>query len=191
MPSEEFELLLQFFKGLADEHRLKLLGILATREYSVEELAALLELKAPTISHHLAKLKALGLVDMRSEGNTHIYRLDAEQLRQKSKGLLSSEKMTELVPLAETTVDAWERKVLGDFFDGPKLKEIPASRKKRLVILRWLAGQFEPGQIYSEAEVNEIIQRHHIDASALRRELIGEHLMQREHGTYWRVGAHG
>ncbi|HEX6479903.1 MAG TPA: metalloregulator ArsR/SmtB family transcription factor, partial [Ktedonobacteraceae bacterium] len=81
MPQEEFEVLLQFFKVLADETRLKMLGILATREHSVEELAALLQLKAPTISHHLAKLKELNLVDMRSEGNTHFYWLNAEALR--------------------------------------------------------------------------------------------------------------
>src|ERR1700750_958582 len=101
MPPEDFETLLQFFKVLADENRLKLLGILATREYSVEELAALLQLKAPTISHHLARLKELKLVRMRSDGNTHFYQLDAESLHQTSKGLLSSEKMTELVPMEE------------------------------------------------------------------------------------------
>ena len=187
MPPEDFEALLQFFKVVADENRLKLLGILATREYSVEELAALLQLKAPTISHHLARLKELGLVQMRSDGNTHFYRLDAENLRATSKGLLSSERMAELVPLEEMEGDAWERKVLRDFFDGPRLKEIPASRKKRSVVLRWLANLFEPGTRYTEAQVNEIVKRHHPDASALRREMIGEHLLQREHGVYWRV----
>jgi len=187
MPPEDFEALLQFFKVVADENRLKLLGILATREYSVEELAALLQLKAPTISHHLARLKELGLVQTRSDGNTHFYRLDAENLRATSKGLLSSERMAELVPLEEMEGDAWERKVLRDFFDGPRLKEIPASRKKRSVVLRWLANLFEPGTRYTEAQVNEIVKRHHPDASALRREMIGEHLLRREHGVYWRA----
>lgn len=187
MPTEEFEALLHFFKVLADENRLKLLGILATREYSVEELAALLQLKAPTISHHLARLKDLDLVQMRSEGNTHFYRLDADSLHTISKGLLSSEKMVELVPLTEMEGDAWERKVLRDFFEGQRLKEIPATRKKRSVVLRWLATQFEPRTLYTEAQVNEIIKRHHPDASTLRREMIGEHLMQREGGIYWRI----
>jgi predicted transcriptional regulator len=187
MPPEEFEALLHFFKVLADENRLKLLGILAMREYSVEELAALLQLKAPTISHHLARLKEPGLVQMRSEGNTHFYRLDAEKLRATSKGLLSSEKLTELVPIHEMEGDAWEHKVIRDFFEGPRLKEIPASRKKRSVVLRWLADLFEPGTRYSEAQVNEIIKRHHPDASTLRREMIGEHLLEREQGVYWRL----
>lgn len=183
----EFETLLHFFKVLADENRLKLLGILAARECSVEELAALLQLKAPTISHHLARLKEAGLVQMRSEGNTHLYRLDAENLRATSKGLLSSEKMVEIVPVEEMEGGAWERKVLRDFFDGPRLKEIPASRKKRVVVLSWLAKLFEPETRYTEAQVNEIIKRHHADASTLRREMIGEHLLRREQGIYWRA----
>src|SRR3989440_3328573 len=185
MPEEEFQALLQFFKVLADENRLKILGILANREQSVEELAALLQLKAPTVSHHLARLKELNLVGMRSEGNTHIYWLNAEALRNTSKGLLSSEKIASLVDDVEG--DAWERKVLRDFFEGTRLKEIPASRKKRSVILKWLANQFEHGILYKEAQVNEIIERHHPDTAWLRRELIAEKLMQRENGMYWRI----
>ena len=83
--------------------------------------------------------------------------------------------------------DAWERKVLKDFFEGTRLKEIPASRKKRSVIINWLANQFEPGVRYPEAQVNEIIERHHPDTAWLRRELIAEKLMQRENGMYWRI----
>jgi len=100
-------------------------------------------------------------------------------------GLLSSEKMASLVDDVEG--DAWERKVLRDFFEGTRLKEIPASRKKRSVILRWLATQFEQGILYKEAQVNEIIERHHPDTAWLRRELIAEKLMQRENGMYWRI----
>ena len=77
--------------------------------------------------------------------------------------------------------------MLRDFFEGTRLKEIPASRKKRSVILRWLATQFEHGILYKEAQVNEIIERHHPDTAWLRRELIAEKLMQRENGMYWRI----
>ena len=185
MPEEEFQVLLQFFKVLADENRLKLLGLLANREQSVEELSATLQLKAPTVSHHLARLKELDLVGMRPEGNTHIYWLNAEALRNSSKGLLSSEKMASLVDDVEG--EAWERKVLKHFFEGTRLKEIPASRKKRSVILKWLATQFERGALYKESQVNEIIERHHPDTASLRRELIGEKLLQRENGMYWRT----
>ncbi len=187
MPQDEFQALLQFFKVLADENRLKLLGILANGERNVEELAALLKLKAPTVSHHLAKLKELDLVRMRSDGNTHYYWLNAEALRTTNKLLLTPQKMASLVDDVEG--DAWERKILRDFFEGTRLKEIPASPKKRSVVLKWLANQFEYGVFYKEAQVNEILQRHHEDSAYLRRELIsiGSGLMQRDKGTYWRV----
>jgi DNA-binding transcriptional ArsR family regulator len=65
--------LLTMFKALADESRLKIIGLLATRERSVDELATTLKLKPPTVSHHLATLREIGLVDMRAAGTTHVY----------------------------------------------------------------------------------------------------------------------
>lgn len=185
MKKEEFQTLLCFFKVLANESRLKILGILANRECSVEELAALLKLKEPTVSHHLGKLKELNLVNMRPEGNTHLYQLDSEALQGISKEIFTPENMASLVNDVEG--EAWESKVLKNFFEGDRLKEIPASRKKRLVILKWLASQFESGVNYPEIQVNEIIKRYHPDCATLRRELIGYQLMQRENGVYWRL----
>ena len=184
MEKAQFQTLLNFFKVLANESRLKILGILANRECSVEELAALLQLKEPTISHHLAKLKQLSLVNMRPEGNTHLYQLDSEALQSISKEIFTPDNMASLAEDVET--EAWESKVLKNYFDGNLLKEIPASRKKRLVILKWLANQFELGVNYPERTVNEIIKRYHPDCATLRRELIGYQLMQRENSVYWR-----
>jgi hypothetical protein len=188
LADERIETALRFFKVLADESRLKILGILASRECSVEELAALLSLRAPTISHHLGRLKDLGLVTMRADGNTHLYRVELEALRTLSKTVLSPDAVAALGENAVSGAgDAWERKVLRDFFDGERLKEIPASRKKRSVVLRWLADRFEVGARYPESAVNATIARHHPDFATLRRELIGAQLMQRENGVYWRV----
>lgn len=185
MEKEKFYTLLRFFKALADENRLKILGILASRECSVEELAALLRLKDPTVSHHLAKLKELNLVQMRPEGNTHLYQLDSEALQSISKEIFTPDNMVSLVEDVDTEV--WESKVLKNFVEGEVLKEIPASRKKRLVILKWLVRQFEVGVNYPERVVNEILKRYHPDCATLRRELIGYQLMQRENGIYWRL----
>lgn len=183
MGEESLQTLLHFFKTLAEESRLKILGFLARRECSVEELATLLGLKAPTVSHHLSRLKELNLVAMRAEGTTHLYRLNVDALHAMTKDVLTPEIMTSLTDGAEG--EAWERKVLRDFFDGTRLKEIPASRKKRLVVLKWLVSQFEPAVRYPEAQVNEVIKRHHPDFATIRRELIMNRLMDREHGVYW------
>jgi len=185
MGHQEFDHLLRFFKALANESRLKILGILATRECSVEELAALLGLKEPTVSHHLTKLKELGLVRMQADGNTHLYHLDGEQLQALNKNIFTPEQMASLVD--DMAYDTWERKVLHNFFADGRLTEIPASRKKRVVILKWLVNQFDPGRQYPEAEVNEIIARYHPDYATIRREFIGHKLMARKNGLYWRL----
>lgn len=193
MKQEQFQTLLQFFKVLADESRLKILGILANQECSVEELAALMQLKEPTVSHHLARLKELNLVTMRPEGNSRIYQLDGEVLQSISKEILSPEKIASL--MEDVNTEAWESKVLNNYLEtdlnstakAQRLKEIPSSRKKRLVILKWLVSKFELGINYSEREVNDILNHYHPDYATLRRELISYKLMQRENGVYWRL----
>ena len=81
-------------------------------------------------------------------------------------------------------------RVLENFVDdGGRLLTIPVQRKKRLVVLRWLAEDFQPGRKYDEAEVNRIIERRHPDFAALRRYLVDEELMQRRRGVYWRTGS--
>lgn len=195
----DFEQLLRYLKALADQSRLRMLGLLATRERSVEELAALLDLKAPTVSHHLALLKDLDLVTMRADGTTHLYRLNPQSLEQVNRILAAPERLAALAPGAGSGAgpgtasavegDAWERKVLRDFFEGAHLKEIPASLKKRIVILKWLARQFEERRLYTEREVNERLQQHHPDSATLRRELIGNRFLARENGLYWRPPA--
>ena len=175
----------EYLKLLANETRLKLLGILASRDRSVGELAEIVGLKEPTISHHLARLHEAGLVQMRADGNTHFYRLSTETLQQLSRDLFTPARMVSLG--AHDAADAWDRKVLGTFLDGERLTKIPDVRKKRDVILRWLAERFEHGRRYPEPEVNEILRRHHADTATLRRELVGARLMQRESGVYWRM----
>ena len=96
MVPTEFQKLLDFFKALANESRLKMIGILANRACSVSDLADLLDLKEPTVSHHLGMLKELGLVTMRADGNTHIYSLNQDALIQMNRDLLSSDRITAL-----------------------------------------------------------------------------------------------
>ena len=82
----------------------------------------------------------------------------------------------------------WEQKILDTFFDGERLIRIPAKRKKRDVILRWLREKFEPGIEYPEAEVNRIVRRYHADCATLRRELFESGYLHRQGGggVYWR-----
>src|ERR1700722_16337959 len=80
MDPQQPEIMLQFCKAMADESRLKIVGLLSTAEHSVQQLASMLELKEPTVSHHLAVLKQLDLVRLRADGNFRWYRLNEEVL---------------------------------------------------------------------------------------------------------------
>ena len=59
--------LVEFFKVLGEPNRLCIVGLLAQRAYTVEQLAAALGVGASTVSHHLARLARAGLVAARSE----------------------------------------------------------------------------------------------------------------------------
>jgi hypothetical protein len=182
---DDFRTLVQFLKALADESRLKLLGLLAGQEHSVKELAEQLNLKEPTVSHHLARLQDLGLVSMRPEGTVHRYRLEAATLHRLSRELFSPARVASIADTVEG--ENWERKVLRTYFDGETLTRIPSTRKKRDVVLTWLVNRFEPGVRYPEAKVNEILKRHHPDSATLRREFIMTGMMERKNGVYWRT----
>lgn len=175
-------------KCLADASRLRLVGLLANgEEMSVEELATGLDLSQPTVSHHLARLRAQGLVRMRKSGQLHLYRLDTDRLQDFARDIFAPERVAGLA-----TGDGrrgFAAKVERDFFDGDRLKEIPAMRKKRRVVLHVLAREFAPGRRYREREVNDILRRHHPDVATLRREFIASRIMAREGGEYWLLPA--
>jgi hypothetical protein len=186
-------IMLQFCKAMADESRLKIVGALSTAEHSVQQLAFILDLKEPTVSHHLAVLKQLDLVRLRADGNFRWYRLNEEVLGKISRAVFSRDSIARLAVSAEARSS--ERKVLDIFVDGDRLLEIPVSYKKRLVILKWLVAFFEPGISYSESQVNAILKLHHHDCATLRREMIGCWMLARDKGIYrrrpeseWRIG---
>ena len=180
--------LLTFYKAMADANRLKIVGLLAGRSYSVEELAALLDLRPSTVSHHLAKLAEAGLVSARTESYYNVYRLEEKALEERTRRILSREDITSAV--ADMDLDSYDRKVVADYTrrDG-SLKTIPAQRKKLEAVLRYVVRAFEPDKKYTERRVNEILRRYHEDTASLRRELVGYGLMKREGGggMYWKV----
>jgi hypothetical protein len=178
--------LLTFFKALADETRLKIVGLLARESRSGEALAAILDVKPATVSHHLARLAEAGLVSAKTDGHFKLYELRLDAIHALAERLLARDTLPQAA--ADLDLEAYDRKVIKDFSrrDG-SLKEIPAQQKKLQAVLRHLVKTFEPGREYTEKQVNEILARFHEDTASLRRALISYKLMRRAGGKYWRA----
>ena len=175
------EPLLTFFKSLADANRLRIVGLLAHRTHTVEELAEVLGLRPSTVSHHLAKLAAAGLVSASVQGHYHHYALDTAALEARARALLSTEELRELASV-DDAVDPYERKVLASFLDERgRLKAHPMKRKKFEVILRHaLRNHFTDAGPWPEIEVNQRLKAMTDDVASIRRGFIDHGLMTRD-----------
>src|SRR5215212_3646822 len=176
MESARLEDLSLLFKALSDPARLRILGLLAERPLAGHELADRLALTPPTISHHMRRLVAARLVDVEPDSQSRIYSLRTDAIRELSGSVLGG-----AVP--ETATDE-DNAVLRAFFDGPRLRQIPASRKKRVAVLRRLLERFATGRSYAESEVNDLLCEAHDDVATLRRELVDYGFMVRDRGIY-------
>jgi DNA-binding HxlR family transcriptional regulator len=184
LSEEQFNRLLSFFQVFSNESRLKIIGYLANGERSVGELAQLLDLKEPTISHHLAELKSLGLVSVRAEGTTRIYQLNTKALESISKDIFAQPNLAALVKPSEMTE---EERILRNWVKNGKIIDIPAQEKKKQIILRWLAGQIDPERRWTEREFSDWLSQFNEDYAFLRRYLVDNGYMVREKGIYWRT----
>ncbi|ANI40016.1 ArsR/SmtB family transcription factor [Mycolicibacterium vaccae] len=82
LPDDEVNLVVEVFRMLAEATRVQILWALASREMSVNDLAAHIDKPAPSVSQHLAKLRMARLVRPRREGTTIFYSLDNDHVRQ-------------------------------------------------------------------------------------------------------------
>ena len=127
MEPGEFETLLNFFKVMGNESRLKIVGLLANRDHTVNELAQALDLKEPTISQHLTMLKSAGLVDVRPDGNFRYYSFNNKMLHALSKDIFSREQLASIADNVEETGDQYERKVLKTFVANDRITPLPTA----------------------------------------------------------------
>lgn len=169
----------KFGLALSDSTRITILAMLIERPMYGQELAKKLNVKPPTISHHLGILKEAGLVQVRRENAFHYYSLNEEGIQSTIKMLTSNEKLG-----LPSKNDVHER-IVATFFKDGKLVSIPAQRSKRRHILEELARQFEWGRVYEEHELNTILKQFHEDTASIRREMLAEKIMARETGHYW------
>jgi DNA-binding transcriptional ArsR family regulator len=79
---------LRLHRALGDDTRLRILRLLRDRDWYLTEIAERLELSKPTIKHHLAQLRAAGLVTLIEEGGLSYYSLRRDRLKDASADLV-------------------------------------------------------------------------------------------------------
>jgi hypothetical protein len=80
-------------------------------------------------------------------------------------------------------------KIRRAYFTGDLMTAMPRGGRKRQVALELIVQHFEPGQRYTELEVNAVLRQvWPQDVAALRRYLVDALLLDRKAGEYWRIG---
>jgi hypothetical protein len=169
-------------RALADPERLAIAGLLAGRSRTAAELGDELGLPITRLRKHLTRLTSAGVARLEPDRKT--YRLDPDTLRRVAEAVGPPRD----AGLALGAASEDEESVLRTFFRNGRLTEIPAKESKRRIVLERIALEFDPGVRYDEKEVNVIVGRFFNDYAALRRYLVDERFLSRDHGEYWRTG---
>ena len=87
-------------------------------------------------------------------------------------------------------MDEKDNTILKPFLDGDgRIKQLPASNKKKVHVLAYLAGKFKQNRDYTEKEVNGMITAWHTfnDYFILRRSLVDFEFLgrTRDGAKYW------
>jgi len=166
----------------ADPKKVKLLGQLCGDPLPLHTLAQAAGLSEAETMALLPPLKAAGLLE-------ETFAQDGFRWRYKPSAIFEALRETRAARPADLPpgASAFDARVLGDFFVNDRLRSIPVQRKKREVVLRYLAEKFEAGRTYTEQEVSFLLLNYHEDYASLRREMVDTGLMGRANGIYWRA----
>ena len=175
-------------KALTDATRLRIAGRLAASPATTEELVGELDLPTPVVIRQLGLMRRAGLL-----GPTAPWSLRLDTLQTLGRFLDELQRSAEAAAPPLTGPDgeplpADDAKVLRGYLEDGRLKTLPASTRKRLVVLNWLRDQvFTEDRGYEEKEVNQRLALFHPDVASLRRYMVDERLVTRENRIYRRA----
>jgi hypothetical protein len=164
---------------LADAHRRRVVAAIELGAKHVDAVVSATGLSAAQVAKALGKLVETGLVVNAADG----FGVAGDSFQWAARQANTRPISTEFAEEPEEN-----SKVLRTFVVDGRLQSIPVAASKRMVILDWLAQDFEPGATYTEKMVNLILGKRHADTAALRRYLVDHEFLNRADGEYWRSG---
>lgn len=161
----------ELFKAFADRSRVKIISSLMTGPKFVEQLSQELNIGASTVSFHLKKLQAAGVVSTKKEQYYQVYFIDKE---------LMNKSFSEVLSCNETpaTDDAFYKSVLDEWFIGGRAEKLPVQIKKREVIYREILKKLKKGKSYTHGEISVMIADSVEDFMTAKKEMFSLGLLK-------------
>jgi len=191
------EELMQFFKAFVDVGRLKIVGVLAKDQASIQTLADHAGMSASEVLRHVEQLRETGLVSSHlMENGQEMFGLEPRILEDMAKRQFI--RVREMVqPVADqrkipANFTEEETKILMNFtHPNGEIKQIPLQQKKQMILIRYarhhVLQALEPGKQYTEKEINLLIKQLHPDAAFFRRNFVDTGYLDRHANgsAYW------
>ena len=177
------------FKAVLDTDRLSLIALISQEEFSISELSDQSDLPPRDIQHHISILVGAKLVKVRDLDGRQVYRFNPKQIEIINRQQFAQPKRD--LELDSLGFSKETQKILADYInqDGT-LKMIPTKSKKIAAVLDYLILSFEKDIVFSEHQVNDILEKFYPDPTTLRRYLIDYGYLGRSRNgaQYWRIG---
>lgn len=168
--------------ALADSVRLRVLAAVTLGAADLGSVAQVTGLKPAAAARAVERLRAAGIVVETGAGLE--VRVDALGGAARAVG-----RMQPRVSAEDLGATPDQAAVLRGYLDERgRLTHLPSQHSKRLVVLDFVAGRFEPGVVYPERAVTFALQPLHRDYAMLRRALVDVGFLERRDGFYWRAG---
>lgn len=158
-----------------------MVAALALGAATAEEVGRASGLDGRAVATALHRLEGGGLVERGADGTLVLL---AAAFRQAARAAAAEH------PPADPGAghEAETAKVLRSFVRDGRLTALPTAEAKKRILLDVICQDLEPGQRFSEAEVNLRLRRWHDDVASLRRWLVDLGYLDRHAGEYWRSG---
>jgi hypothetical protein len=158
---------------LADPLRRKVVALLDGVGRTPEEVSALTGSNGRSVHEQLGRLESAGMLKSADGRYVLVDDVFGRSVREAASQRLGAlnDKHTQLARR---------------YFYRNRLVQMPSEPWAVKVVLDLVAEDFEPGQIYTEREVNTTLYGWYGDWALLRRLLVDRGYLSREHGRYWR-----
>jgi hypothetical protein len=165
---------------MAEPERRRVIAAMILGASSARDIADQTGLDLRAVVDALERLVTAGLVESATDGD---YVLLAQAFELAARAEAPKRPDTEFPDETEE-----RRRVLDSSLRDGRLTRMPTKRSQRLILLDHLVQRFEPGERYTERQVNAMLATVDTDTAALRRYLVDEAMLDRGDGVYWRIG---